>query len=113
MHGPHVGALAGTGIGALAGQAIGGNTTGTLFRVLTSQGSGAEGGAMSYLDANGHMTLGYALLAWPASYNETGVMSFIVSKSDVVYQRDFGQDTETEAGKIASFDPSETWQPVE
>lgn len=85
---------------------------GYYFRILTSQGPGAEGGAMNYVDDNGVMTRGYALLAWPASYNETGVMSFIVARSDVVYQKDLGEDTAAAAAGIASFDPADGWQPV-
>lgn len=86
---------------------------GYYFRILTSQGPGAQGGAMSYLDGSGRMTGGYALLAWPASYNETGVMSFMVAQSDVVYQKDLGEGTAKIAASIATFDPSDGWQPVE
>lgn len=79
---------------------------GYYYRILTSQGAGAPGGAKNYIDANGRMTGGYALVAWPASYEETGVMSFIVAKDGQVYQRDLGEQTSIEVEKITSYDPA-------
>jgi hypothetical protein len=62
---------------------------GYYFRVLTAQGDKASGGAMSYLD-NGLMTKGFALIAWPSNYGSTGIMTFIVDKTGIVYQKDLG-----------------------
>lgn len=79
---------------------------GYYFRVLTRQGAGAPGGQMDYVNEDGHMTRGFALIAWPASYGETGVMTFIVSKDGQVYQKDLGEDTDAEARGMAAFDPA-------
>lgn len=82
------------------------------FRQLDSQGPGAQGGAKSYLDAKGNMTGGFALIAWPAIYNETGVMSFLVGQAGAVYQKDLGPNTATAADSITSFDPANGWVAV-
>ena len=62
---------------------------GYRYRMLTAQGKDAPGGARSYIK-NGRMTDGYALIAWPAKYNDTGVMTFIVNQDGVVYQKNLG-----------------------
>ncbi len=84
---------------------------GYYYRVLTRQGAAAPGGAMDYM-VNGHMAAGHALLAFPADYGDTGVMSFMVGEDDVVYQADLGEDTLTAADAIESFDPGDGWTPV-
>lgn len=76
------------------------------FRVLSKQGPGANGGAMSYLDDAGRMVKGYALLAWPADYGHSGVMSFQVSADGKVYEKNLGEQTAAAAAKIDAFDPS-------
>ncbi len=86
---------------------------GYYVRVLTSQGAGAPGGAMNYIDSSGRLTGGYAMIAWPASYNETGVMSFMVSKHGTIYQKDLGEDTAAVVETITTFDPADGWQAVE
>jgi hypothetical protein len=62
---------------------------------------------------NGHMLAGHALLAFPAAYGDTGIMSFMVGESGVVYEADLGEDTLAVAAAIESFDPGEGWTPVE
>lgn len=84
---------------------------GYYFRVLTRQGPQAPGGAMDYM-IGGHMVAGHALLAFPAAYGDTGVMSFLVGERGVVYQADLGEDTLAAATAIESFDPGEGWTPV-
>jgi hypothetical protein len=85
---------------------------GYYFRVLSSQGSHAKAGAFDY-QINGHQLGGFALLAWPAQYGETGVMSFIVNQDHVIYERDLGPETGDLVKSITAFDPDETWTEVE
>ena len=84
---------------------------GYYYRVLTQQGPSAPGGAMDYV-VNGHMVAGHALIAFPADYGDTGVMSFMVGENGVVYEADLGEDTLAAAAAITSFDPGEGWKPV-
>ena len=86
---------------------------GYFYRILTSQGPDAPGGAMNYIDQSGRMTRGFALIAWPASYDASGVMTFIVSKDGIVYQRDFGGDTSEQVETIVAFNPSSEWMRVD
>lgn len=79
---------------------------GYFYRILSKQGPGAQGGAMDYVDASGRMTKGFALIAWPASYGDSGITTFIVSHHGEVYQKDLGEDTVAEAAKIMAFDPA-------
>jgi hypothetical protein len=85
---------------------------GYYFRVLTSQGTNAAGGAKNYL-VNGKMLSGFAFVAYPAVYRSTGVMTFIVNKDGVVYQKDLGPDTEKIASAMTEYDPDSTWDRVE
>jgi Protein of unknown function (DUF2950) len=85
---------------------------GYYYRILTRQGSGAPGGALSYV-INGKMIGGFALVAYPANYGNSGVMTFIVSHAGTVYQKDLGEDTDTAVKKITSFDPDKTWKKVD
>jgi hypothetical protein len=82
---------------------------GYRFRVLTAQGPGAPGGAKSYVEG-GRMTGGYALVAWPARYGDTGVTTFIVSRDAVVYEKDLGSHTASIAGTMKAYDPDSTWK---
>lgn len=82
---------------------------GYLYRILTAQGAGASGGAKSYI-ADGRMTGGFALVAWPAKYGDTGVMTFIVNQDGVVYEKDLGPRTAAAASAIKSYNPDSTWQ---
>lgn len=81
---------------------------GYLYRILKAQGTGAPGGAKSFVK-NGRMTEGFALIATPAKWGDTGVMSFIVSHDGVVWEKDLGPDTAAVAAGIMSFDPT-GWQ---
>ncbi|HMQ92881.1 MAG TPA: DUF2950 domain-containing protein [Amaricoccus sp.] len=85
---------------------------GYYYRVLTRQGPEAPGGAFDYM-VGGHMLAGHALLAYPAAYGETGVMSFMVGENGVIYEADLGEETLEVAGAIESYDPGEAWAPVE
>lgn len=79
------------------------------YRLLYGQGPDAPGGAYSYL-AGGRMIGGFAVIAWPVTYDETGVMTFIVNQDGVVYEQDLGPDTAQKAGNIAVFNPDKDWQ---
>lgn len=85
---------------------------GYYFKILTGQGPHASGGEMNYL-ANGLMTKGFALIAWPSDYKSTGIMTFIVDKAGIVYQKDLGPKTPEIAGTYEAYDPDETWSPVD
>jgi hypothetical protein len=85
---------------------------GYYFKILTGQGPHASGGQMSYL-ANSLMTRGFALIAWPSDYRSTGIMTFMVDKAGIVYQKDLGPKTPEIAGTYKAYDPDETWSPVE
>ena len=94
----------------LEGRDAGAPYHGYYFRVLTGQGPNAPGGAYGYV-INGHMVAGFALLAWPATYDDTGVMSFLVGPNGVVLESDLGPDTAERARTITAFDPDSSWQP--
>jgi Protein of unknown function (DUF2950) len=81
---------------------------GYSFRVLTAQGDEAKGGAKSYV-ANGKMTGGFAILASPVTYGDSGMMTFIVSREGVVYQKDLGAVTSAQVGSINSYNPTDGW----
>lgn len=82
------------------------------YRMLTTQGPAASGGARSYVDGKGLMTGGFAVVAWPATYGNSGVMTFVVNQNGIVFQRDLGAGTEAAAAKISAYDPDERWSPV-
>jgi Protein of unknown function (DUF2950) len=84
---------------------------GYYFKILTRQGRQASGGEMSYLH-NGMMTKGFALIAWPSNYGSTGIMTFIVDKAGIVYQKDLGPTTPEIAGAYTAYNPNMTWTPV-
>jgi hypothetical protein len=84
---------------------------GYYYRILKGQGPDARGGAYSYL-AQGRMIGGFALVAWPAAYGNTGIMTFIVNQDGIVYQKDLGSGTSTTARKIPVFNPDKTWKPL-
>jgi hypothetical protein len=82
---------------------------GYYFKILTRQGKHARGGAYSYL-INGNMIAGFALVAWPAGYGDTGIMTFVVNQQGRVYQKDLGPNTGKVAGKMTEYDPDSTWR---
>jgi hypothetical protein len=85
---------------------------GYRFLILTEQGPSAPGGAYDYV-VDGNMIGGFALIAYPAEYGDSGVMTFIVNHDGVVYQKDLGPDTDETASMITAFDPDSTWQRVQ
>lgn len=93
----------------LQGHQAGEPYRGYSFRVLTGQGPQAPGGAYSYI-INGNMVAGFALLAWPADYGESGVMSFMVANDGNVLEADLGPDTAQRAGAITAYDPDPGWR---
>jgi len=85
---------------------------GYIFRILTGEGDPAKAGAGSYI-VNGEMRGGFALLAVPAVYGSSGVMSFMVNKSGVVYEKDLGPNTNDVAAKIDRYNPDPGWRRAE
>jgi hypothetical protein len=85
---------------------------GYFFRILTSQGPHAPGGAKDYV-VNGKMTLGFAFVAYPAEYRSSGVMTFIVGKSGTIYEKDLGPNTSKLAEAMTAFEPDSTWHKEE
>ena len=81
---------------------------GYLFRVLHGQGASAPGGAYDYV-VDGAMTEGFALVAWPARYGSSGVMTFLISQVGVLYEKDLGPDAAALVEGLQSFDPDESW----
>ncbi|WP_198039216.1 DUF2950 domain-containing protein [Paraburkholderia sp. SOS3] len=82
------------------------------FRILSAQGAHANDGAQSYLQ-DGVLKKGFALVAWPAEYGKTGVMSFIVNQDGQVYQKDLGPRTASAVEAIRTYDPDPSWQPAQ
>jgi hypothetical protein len=85
---------------------------GYYYRLLKEQGPDAEGGAKSYL-VNGQLSGGFALLAYPATYGNTGIMTFLVDKNGVVLQKDLGDDTANVAKGITAYNPTSDWVPAD
>ncbi|WP_068111842.1 DUF2950 family protein [Tropicimonas marinistellae] len=85
---------------------------GYVFRLLNAQGPAAQGGEMSYM-INGNQVAGHALLAVPADYGVTGVMTFMVGENGRVFEADLGDDTLAVAADITTFDPDERWTETE
>jgi hypothetical protein len=81
---------------------------GYLFKILTRQGKHPPGGKYSYI-INGNMIGGFAMVAWPAAYGESGVMTFVVNQQGRVYQKDLGKGTSRTAAKMSAYDPDATW----
>jgi len=82
---------------------------GYRFRILKAQGPAAQGGARGYVKG-GHMTDGYALVAWPARYGETGVMTFIINQDGVVYEKYLGPNSAAITGAMTQFNPDASWR---
>jgi hypothetical protein len=85
---------------------------GYTWRILTAQGDDAPEGAKNYI-VDGKMTGGFALLATPIKYGETGIMSFMISQEGIVYERDMGPDTAKLAASLQEYNPDEYWWPAE
>jgi hypothetical protein len=85
---------------------------GYYYRILTRQGAHALGGAYDYL-AKGKMIGGFALVAYPAQYGNSGIMTFIVNQDGTVFQKDLGPQSDKLARKLEAFDPDSTWMKVD
>ena len=85
---------------------------GYFFRILTRQGAAAPGGKMNYL-SDGNLTKGFALVAYPEHWDQSGVMTFIVNQDGKVYQRSFGEKTSRVAGAMKEYNPDSEWTLVE
>jgi Protein of unknown function (DUF2950) len=98
-----------------AARAAGGSSEagyfGYRYKLLSAQGKNASGGAYDYV-ARGRNIGGFAAVAWPVKYGDTGVMTFMVSHDGVVYEKDLGPDTAARAAAITRFDPDATWRKV-
>jgi hypothetical protein len=80
--------------------------------MLTKQGALAKGGNRDYM-VNGKLTRGFALVAWPAAYANSGVMTFMVNESGIVYQKDMGPDTAKIAAAMTEYDRGPEWTKVQ
>ena len=85
---------------------------GYYYRILTAQGANATGGALNYI-VSGKMSKGFAMVAWPAQYDVTGIMTFLVNQDGIVYEKDLGPDGAKIAQGMTSFNPDATWHPSE
>ena len=79
------------------------------YRILDAQGPSAPGGAYSYLIGD-NMSRGFALIAWSARYGDSGVMSFLISHDEQVYEADLGPDGAAMAKGMKAFDPDSRWK---
>jgi Protein of unknown function (DUF2950) len=97
------------------GSPVGGNRAqptpfhGYYFKILTAQGPAAPGGAKNYV-VKGAMSRGFALVAWPAEYDVTGVMTFLVNQDGIVHEKDLGRATDTAARQMPSYNPDGSWR---
>jgi hypothetical protein len=85
---------------------------GYIYRLLSRQGADAQGGAKNYV-VDGKMTGGFALVAYPAAYKDSGVMTFVVNQDGQIYQKDLGPGTKQIATAMVKYNPDTTWEPVE
>ncbi|HXX53388.1 MAG TPA: DUF2950 domain-containing protein [Thermodesulfovibrionales bacterium] len=85
---------------------------GYYFKILKSQGSNAPGGELNYI-VDGRMIRGFGLLAYPAEYGVSGIMSFVVNHSGVVYEKDLGSKTKEAAKAMTKYDPDKKWKKIE
>lgn len=85
---------------------------GYFFKILKAQGPHARGGSFDYV-AGGRMVLGFAMVAYPAKYEASGVMTFIVNQEGVIFEKDLGEETADKALAMTDFDPDESWHQYE
>jgi hypothetical protein len=85
---------------------------GYIYRLLTRQGAAAQGGAKDYI-VDGKMTGGFALVAYPVRYRDSGVMTFVVNQDGQIYQKDLGPQTAQIASEMVEYNPDKTWQAVD
>jgi hypothetical protein len=85
---------------------------GYYYKILTRQGPAAQGGVLDYV-VKGKMIGGFGLVAWPAEYGNSGVMTFIVNHDGIVYQKDVGRRTAQVASGMTAFNPDDTWKKID
>jgi DUF2950 family protein len=85
---------------------------GYYYRILTRQGAAAKGGARDYM-VNGQLTKGFAFVAYPAEYRNSGVVTFMVNQDGMVYEQDLGPDTDKVASSMTEYNPDKSWSPVD
>jgi hypothetical protein len=103
------GPLVAQSAGYLKGHVAGDPYRGYHFRILTRQGKSAPGGAYNYV-INGRMIAGFAMVGYPDAYGESGVMTFIVSNSGRIYQKNLGRATTKLAAAMTAYNPDATWK---
>jgi hypothetical protein len=97
------------------GSPVGGNREkpspfhGYYFKILTAQGPAAPGGAKNYI-VKGAMSRGFALVAWPAEYDVTGVMTFLINQDGILYEKNLGAGTDAAARQMTSYNPDASWR---
>ena len=96
---------------AVATHDVGDPFNGYYYRILTRQGASPPGGAYDYV-INGNMIAGFALIAWPAEYDHSGIMTFVVNHQGRVYEKDLGPETAEIATAIEAYDPDASWAEV-
>ena len=96
----------------MADHTPGGGYHGYFYKILDAQGEHARGGAYSYLIGD-QMRAGFAVIAWPDEYGDSGVMSFMVSHAGIVYEQDLGPDSASIAAALQVYDPGPGWTPVQ
>ena len=104
--------LAGAAVGGVVEPAEARPFHGYHYRILKGQGKNAPGGEKSYLNPKGLMTGGFAAIAWPAKYGNSGVMTFVVNQQGIVFEKDLGEETDAAVAPIQFFDPDATWSPT-
>ena len=107
--GPFAATASGEGYKAAAGKPM--PYHGYYFRILKKQGKHAPGGKRDYV-ADGNMTKGFAVLAYPAEYGVSGIMTFVINRNGILFQKDLGEKTEKLAAAIDAYDPDDTWSVV-
>jgi hypothetical protein len=84
---------------------------GYFYRILTKQGTDAKGGGKDYI-VNGKMTGGFAFIAYPERYGDTGITTFIINQNGILYEKDLGQNTTEQAVAVTEFNPDKSWTTV-
>jgi hypothetical protein len=82
------------------------------YRILTAQGTNAPGGARDYI-VNGEMTGGFGLVAFPAVYGESGIMTFVINQDGLIYEKDLGEKATAQDAQMLTYDPDSSWQRAE
>ncbi len=109
--GPFLAQAGGEGYGGTPGNAASEPYHGYFYRILKAQGTAAKGGAKNYL-SDGKLTQGVALVAYPAQYKVSGVMTFVINQQGIVYQKDLGSQTSDLAAAMTEYNPDSTWSKV-